>query len=185
MKHFRNLLKSTFYIIGIFAIILFSSCRSYYKIVSVPSTNNVAKAASLDSLKNMGREFIIRNGNSAFYASSLSINSNESSMECVLDKLAAENRLYVSRGINGKKWFTGIKSSDYSVLNEVHLYTEPDNSMSMGNNKIYLDKIQKIEIIEKDKGRTTTSHLLGALAITATLLAVIVTLVALSNPFTF
>lgn len=185
MKHLINLLKSGFYIIGIFVSILFCSCKSYFKIVSAPVTNNIVKAASLDSLKNKDREFIIRNGNSAFYVRSLSINGNENSIECTLDKLAVAHRRYVDWGIGGKKTYKGRYSIDAAVLNEVHIYTEPNNLMALGYNKIYLDKIQKIEIVEKDKGRTTASHIMGTIGLSVGILALIVTLVLLSNPFSF
>ncbi len=178
--YMKRLLKIIFYIIVIFTAFSFISCKSYYKIVTVPVNNNAEKAAKIDSLKNKQRDFIIRNGSSAFYANTLSVNANENSMECTLEKLNASNILYVTRGINGRKTYHAV---DPTVLNEVHIYTNPDGSIVLGSNKIYLEKIQKIEIIEKDKRRTTASHVFGAMIITGSILLLIVTITFLSNPF--
>lgn len=51
------------------------------------------------------------------------------------------------------------------VLNEVHFHIQPDNTAVIGSYTLQLDKIQKIEVIEKDKKRTTNSHIFGALLI--------------------
>ena len=53
-----------------------------------------------------------------------------------------------------------------AVLSEVHLYISGDKLVSVGNYTLALDQIQKIEVIEKDRKRTTNSYVIGAIGFT-------------------
>ena len=57
------------------------------------------------------------------------------------------------------------------VLDEVHFYIQPDSVAVPGMYNLQLSQIQKIEVIEKDKKRTTTSYILGTIGITLGALA--------------
>ena len=79
-----------------------------------------------------------------------------------------------------------MKYQNPSVLNEVHMYIANDTLINKGSYTLSLDQIQKIEVIEKDKKRTTNSYVLGAIGATVgtiVLAAVIVALTKSSCPF--
>ena len=56
---------------------------------------------------------------------------------------------------------------DSVVLSEVHFYIRTDTNVRAGGSYILdLAKVEKIEILVKDKGRTTRSYILGGVGIT-------------------
>jgi hypothetical protein len=58
------------------------------------------------------------------------------------------------------------KDLDNAIFSEVHIYI-PDNSLiTTGNYSVPLGKIQKIEILEKDRAKTTKNHWLNIAGIT-------------------
>ena len=65
-----------------------------------------------------------------------------------------------------------MKYKDAFVLSEVHMYITNDTLLSKGSYTLSLDQIQKIEVIEKDKKRTTNSYVIGALGFTIGAIAV-------------
>ena len=48
-----------------------------------------------------------------------------------------------------------------AVLNEVHVYINPNGDSKAGPYSLQLDRVQKIEILEKDKEKTKSSHVVG------------------------
>ena len=151
---------------------LLIGCSNYYKAVSTPLKNNVQKAAKLDSLKQANRTFILRNGSNAFYVSSPVADAVQNKMECTLDTLFNFNKLHLTKGRGGKMRYKKNNPADLSVLNEVHIYIGTDDKIVLGKNNFALDKIQKIEVIEKDKRRTTGSYLLGGIGIAAGIIVI-------------
>ena len=151
---------------------LLIGCSNYYKAVSIPLKNNVQKAAKLDSLKQANRTFILRNGSKAFYVSSPVPDAAQNKMGCTLDTLFNFNKLHLTKGRGRKMRYKKNNPTDFSVLNEVHIYIGPDDKIALGKNNIALDKIQKIEVIEKDKRRTTGSYLLGGIGIAAGIIVI-------------
>ena len=164
---------------------LLMSCSDYYKAVSTPLKNNAQKAAALDSLKQANRSFILRNGANAFYVSSPVPDAVQNKMGCTLDTLFNFNKLHLTKGRGGKMCYKKTNPADLSVLNEVHIYIEPDDKIVLGKNNILLDKIQKIEVIEKDKRRTTGSYLLGGIGITAGIIVIVAAIFASTFNFGF
>ena len=74
------------------------------------------------------------------------------------------------------------------VLNEVHIYVPSNigNVDTISNINLNMGDIEKIEIIQKDKARTTTSYILGGLGYTLgalTLISVVILLTKDSCPF--
>src|SRR5690606_4115334 len=59
------------------------------------------------------------------------------------------------------------------LLNEVHFFTAYDSNAVAGKYTLNLDKIQKIEIIEHDKKKTTNSYVIGAIGYTLGAMAVV------------
>lgn len=54
---------------------------------------------------------------------------------------------------------------DLKVFNEVHIYIAPDTTITTGDYALRLSDITKIELIRKDKARTTRSHVAGTIGI--------------------
>jgi len=147
--------------------ILITSCSNYYKAISSPFKSDMDKAAEIDSLHRERRTFILRNGKQAFCMNDLVINAAEKTVNCTLDTLSIFNRLYVGNGERGKMRYKKNYSTDLAVLSEAHIYIDPDSTVIAGTHSLALNKVKKIEVIEKDKNRTTNSYVLGWLGITA------------------
>ena len=64
------------------------------------------------------------------------------------------------------------------VLSEVHFYIHPDNTAVLGQYTLALDKVKLIEVIEKDKARTTSSYVIGAIGYTLGAVAVVAIIIA-------
>lgn len=163
MKKIKLSLQTLLLIIALQFLLM--SCANYYKAVSTPIKNNAVKAAKLDSLNHANRTLILRNGTNAFYLKNPVLNADQNKIECSLERLSLINKLHLSKGRNGNLRYKKNNPTDLSVLNEVHVYVEPDDKIVLGGNSISLDKIQKIEVIEKDKSRTIGSYILGGLGI--------------------
>jgi hypothetical protein len=86
---------------------------------------------------------------------------------CTLDTLSSFNRLHLTTGKGGKMRYKKHDPEDLSVLNEAHVYIVPDTAAATGKYSLAIDKVKKIEVIEKDQQRTSNSYLLGGLAIAA------------------
>ena len=166
--------------------LLMSSCSHYYKAISVPLKDNVEKAAKIDSLKQAGRTLVLRNGDEAFLITNAVSNVEENKIQCKLEILPLENKLHLTKGRKEKmkyKKSSEGEAGDENVLREAHIYIEADTNAAIGQYNIALTKISQIEVIEKDKQRTTGSYVLGAV-IGVTAIAV-VALVIFAATFTF
>jgi len=61
------------------------------------------------------------------------------------------------------------------------MFEIPDNNVKQGiDYTLMYNKIQKIEVLEKNKARTTRSYILGGIAIAAPFLAIII--LSVTNP---
>ena len=93
---------------------------------------------------------------------------------CTLDTLSSFNKLHLTTGKGGKMRYKKHDPEDLSVLNEAHVYIVPDTAATTGKYSLVIDKVKKIEVIEKDKQRTSKSYVLGGIAITASIAIVMV-----------
>ena len=72
--------------------------------------------------------------------------------------------------------------NEFNVLNEVHIFIEADSAVAIGENySLPLEGIRKMEIIEKDKKRTTVSYIVGGVAYTLGAFAIPVIIFAVSG----
>ncbi len=160
------------------AILLLNACHNYYKASPIPIDILTERAATVDSLRLTERYFILRNGSESFYMKNAILNADQKTMDCILDTLPFYHHLHLVNGRNGKMKYRKDNNMDLQVLNEVHFYIQPDNAAAPGHYKLQLDKIQKIEVIEKDKKRTTNSYVIGALGYTIGALAIVTIIIA-------
>lgn len=167
------------------AVVLLTSCNSYYKAVLAPAPTSAQK---IEDLKTGKRYFILRDGNSSFTMNNISFSVDQKTLQCTLDSMPPyEHRLHLAKEKNSKMKFKDKKLTDEDeseVLNEVHIYVNNNGESKTGLCTLQLDKVQKIEVLEKDKEKTRTSHTVGlALGISGAVVgaAVIIGLIAASS----
>ena len=142
-------------LITIIAISLLSSCSNYYKAAlgSKPAT-----ASSIENLKTEKKYFILRDGNQAFAMNGITFSSDQKNLQCTLGDLPIEHKLHLtSKKMKYNK--TNFTDEDQTpVLNEVHLYINSNGNTVAGAYTLPLDRVDKIEILEKDKAKTRASY---------------------------
>ncbi|MFI5124930.1 MAG: hypothetical protein ACHQDF_06365, partial [Chitinophagales bacterium] len=148
---------------------IFLSCHNYYKVEKTPSGEPAP-----DSLiqANLYRYFILRSGQDALYMNHVEMSSNRKSLTCRLDTLPPEHELHLHHGRRGRFRFKKYQPESV-VLNEVHFFIPRDTTALAGNSyTLDFGKIQKMEVLTKDRGRTTQSYILGGMGITLGIVAV-------------
>jgi hypothetical protein len=138
--------------------------QNFYKATGPAGQTNAAKAATLDSLQSGQKYFILRNGSYSFALRALKASEDQTSISFVLDSLPSDHWLHLTNGRHNHMDYK--KDLDNAIFSEVHIYI-PDNSLiTTGNYSVPLGKIQKIEILEKDRAKTTKNHWLNIAGIT-------------------
>ena len=157
--------KPLLWLLSLSSLIIMSSCHNYYKAVS--GRTGAYTSNTIDSLKNQSRFFVLRNDSQAFRMNNIVVSADKKSLSCQLDTLPPEHKLHLKGGHRGNLQYKKSNGNEAQVLNEVHLYTAGAGYITSAE-KFHLafDQLQKMEIIKKDKGRTTESHVLGALGYT-------------------
>jgi hypothetical protein len=159
----------------ILPVLFIFSCKNYFKVAEKPSFNT--KPDSVIQAYPQ-RYFILRSGQEALYMSHMDLSPDRKSLSCMLDKLPQDHQLYLLHGIGGNMRYKK-KNPDTVVLNEVHFFISHDSTALAGYPYVLdLGKVQKVEVLIKDKSRTTTSYILGGLGITLGIVAVAAIIVA-------
>lgn len=158
--------------------ILFVACHNYYMATPAPSKTAKLAYASTDSLYKLNRYLILRAGGNAYYISSIKLSEDQKTAACILDTLAPEHKLHLVNGRKGKMQYNKKDANDLLILSEVHIHIPQDNIVSPGSYTLQLDKVNKIEVIEKDKKRTTNSYVVGAVGYTLGAMAVAAVIIA-------
>ncbi|HVY76274.1 MAG TPA: hypothetical protein VG890_15705 [Puia sp.] len=169
----------------LFPLILLTSCF-YYK-VATPKNGPPPPADSVIAA-NPNRYFILRSGSQAFHMKDLLLSEDRKTLSCTLDRLPREHQLHLTRG--GKDHVPEQKTregsmrykrhkADTVVLHEVHLYIPPDSTAKVEvTYTLDLAQVQKVELLVKDKKRTTASHVGAALGIAGGVVAVVYVIAA-------
>lgn len=150
-------MKNLFIIIIV--TLLLSSCSNYYK----ASLAGPATSTGIEDLKKNNRFFILRYGTEVFAMNNISFSADNKIMQCRLDSLPPyEHRLHLTKGQNGKMKYKKAGEEDESaVLNEVHVYVDNTGIIATGSYTLPVDRIKKIEVLEKDISKTAKSKALG------------------------
>jgi hypothetical protein len=157
-----------------------TSCKNFYKATSTTYKNNTEKTEAVDKLNSANKTFILRSGATAYEMKNLVVNTEKTILECTLDTLSAFNKLHLTKGKKGNMQYKQNWPEHTAVLNEVHIYIAPGTEAANGKYTLALDKIQKVEVIEKDKGRTNESYILGGIGITAGVAIIALTIIAIT-----
>lgn len=158
-------------------LIIITGCHSFY--MTKPGRTGTYISGTIDSLTLQNRQFILRNSGQAYYIKNMVLSSDRKILSCVLDTLPPEHKLHLVNGRRGKMQYRKNDFNELAVLSEVHLYTSGISTITPGENySLPLDKVQKIEVIEKDKKRTTNSYVIGAIGYTLGAAAVALIIIA-------
>lgn len=151
--------------------------QSFYK-ASQQDPNTLAQNMSTPQYEN--RYFILRNGSNAYNMSNILVSEDRKSISCHLDTLSQDHMLHLVNGRGGKLRYKPAKP-EAAVLNEVHFYIHMDTAARLNSDYVLqLDKVNKVEVIEKNQGKTTASYVLGGLGIAVGVIAV-VSIIALAT----
>ncbi len=162
----------------ILLLLISGACHTYYKATPARTGSTGEAAVSIDSLQKHNRYFILRNGNVAYSINNPRLSEDKRSMNCQLDILPPSHQLHLVRGLKGKMQYKKSSIEGLHVLSEVHFYTPYDSTAREGSYSLLLDRVQKIEVIEHDKKRTTSSYVIGALGYTLGAVAVVGIIIA-------
>lgn len=161
---------------GFVFILLLASCHNFYKASTINSSGNATH--SIDSLQLLNRYFILRSGGQAYHMKGLQLSQDRKTLRAILDTLPPQHQMYLTKSRKGKMQYKKSNPEDLAVLSEVHLYA-PVVQASVGETLILpLEQVQKIEVIEHDKKRTTNSYVIGAIGTTLGAFAVAAIIVA-------
>ncbi len=152
-------LKKIEIFLAFFASIFLSACfQHYYKAIPQKTDNNSQSASVIESLSKANRYFILRNGEAAFHIKNISITPDKKTAELILDSLPDVHKKYVNIRNEDVRYKPNSKTG-LNVLNEAHIYITPNSSVAAGPNTIQLDRIESIEVIKNDSGKTTFNHI--------------------------
>ncbi|MEI8059554.1 MAG: hypothetical protein WCG67_05295, partial [Ferruginibacter sp.] len=140
--------------------------------------NSTEKGNLADSLKLQKRYFVLRSGKQAFYMNNVVLSEDKKSLTCSLEALTENHQFHLKKGRGGQMKYRKNDPVEDLVLNEVHFYIPADSSTAAGVYTLQLDKVEKIEVIEKDEARTRSSYIVGAIGYTIGALAVVAIIIA-------
>ncbi|TKK69324.1 hypothetical protein FC093_08390 [Ilyomonas limi] len=178
------LLRVVFGFTAIPLFYLLTSCQHYYQVQDFQNKKAALKdttgmAQNIDAPQYQSRYFILRAGSEAYHMRNIIVSEDRKYITCQLDTLPTYHTLHLHNGRGGNMRY---KNSviESTVLNEVHLYVPVDTTAKpFLTYTLPLDKVQKIEVVEKNKGKTTLSYVLGGIGIAAGTFTVI-SLIALA-----
>lgn len=161
-------------VIGLVFVVLTAihpSCfRTFYKVAENPST---ATPNTVSELQDARRYFILRSRFDARQMRDISLSSDQKTLQYALDTVPYEHRLHLRGGhSNGNLQYKKSKGQR-EVLNEVHLFVERDNLPLTGTFTIPLDSFSRMEVIQKDRGRTTVNHVLSGIGVAVSAFAIV------------
>ncbi len=163
---------------------MFVGCHHYYRAVKGNTTSTETKRSTIDELRMQKKTFILRQGSKSYLLKNLTVDDQKMIISATMDTIPRMHTLYVTP--HKKQIYKKAKAQD-AVLNEVHIYVPAGVSANSGQGlSLNMGDIEKIEIIQKDAGKTTTSFILGGLGYTLgalTLISVIILLTKDSCPF--
>jgi hypothetical protein len=140
---------------------------NYYKIAKAPSAT---VSSAIKQLQSENRYFILHAGTNALYMTDLVLTDDEKLLQCRVDSLPNVHSLLLRS--NSRRYRKN--TPEQFVLSEVHIYIPTDTSAVAGSNYTFsLDRVQKIDPIEKDLAKTGRSYFLGGLGITIGIISVV------------
>jgi len=159
--------------------LLFVGACNYYKPVTTsPSMSTSAKSRELASMSQ--KTFIIRSNQGDFLLKNVNVRLEEEDLVGILASVPEDHQVY----INDEKSKYSYNSKTQSVLQELHIYAPLDTDAKIGSMVfIPISNIAKMEMIEKDKAKSTSNTIILATGVTLGALAVVAIIGALAMDF--
>lgn len=159
--------------------LLVLSCQRFYLPVASPSANAAEKERTIRENNQLNKFFILRHGSGNYAITRVEVDQQNQQLKGQLRPLPYEHTVYTS---NLKGYRYSLSKGEGVVLNEVHLYMPGKEALDTTQVvSLPLDSIQKIEVVQHDKGRTTVSYILGGIGATLGAVAVTAVIVALTK----
>jgi hypothetical protein len=154
-------------------------CTRFYKPVAVDTGSPDVKR-SVIATNATNKYFILRQGTNNYALNNITVDNIANTLHANLSLVSETHRKYLTA--SGRKYKYKKSGDGQYVLNEVHIYSKDSGTLDISQPLVFpLDKVEKIEVIEHDKGRTTTSYVLGGIGITLGVVAVMAVIVALTK----
>lgn len=153
------------FIMLVSCINLFIGCHRYYRPVIINTPTVEKKQATVRSLSSEDRYFILRKGNNSYSLNNILLDESKMTLTANISSLPRQHQLYTYKRPNLR---FSIAKNQQVVLKEVHLFVGDTAAIADTTQRytLALSDVQKIAVLEFDKGRTTRSYVLGAFGIT-------------------
>ncbi|MFD3001552.1 hypothetical protein ACFS7Z_14370 [Pontibacter toksunensis] len=158
------------------------SCH-YYKVDSVREDS--AQFAKINEAINNKKYFIVSNSSQRLYATNLVL-SNDSLKMTLEDIPPTVNLAYET--VNQENQRYKAYKAESNILNEVRLILNDGVAIKKGAYSVPLTAINRVDVLDRNSGRTTASYILGTVGVVAgamVILGVIVALTKSSCPFVY
>jgi hypothetical protein len=170
------------YIINRIAVVILAlglffvgACTYYKPITKSSSMSSSAKSNELAAMSQ--KTFIIRSNQGDFMLKNVQVRLEQEDLAGILDSVPEDHQVY----IKDEKGRYSYSSKTQSVLQEIHIYTPLEANANIGSMVfIPISSISKMEMIEKDKSKSSTNTLLLAAGVTLGVAAV-VSVIAVSS----
>ncbi len=164
-------------------LLIFISCHRYFMPVR-QDTGTPANTGSFITTNSVQKYFILRKGENSYSLHDIIVDQQAMTLRGRLGTVPPAHRLYLEAKRNSLIY---KEDEGGAVLNEVHIYIQENVSIDTAAIvTLPLDKIVKIEVIQHDRKRTTSSYVLGGLGIglgVMVLAGVVIALTKSSCPF--
>nr|MBI1230819.1 hypothetical protein [Cytophagales bacterium] len=162
--------------IGLSLLLLTNSCY-YYKPVTKPVSSNSFEEIE-EGDKREYKALILRSPDRVYLLSNFSFDLKEEKLMATLAEVSMGHFSYLTNEGNTDRY----RKSNDAVLQEVHLYTDLADLGNIGDRvEISISDITKLEVIEKNKGKSTGVTVLTAAGIAVGLYAVMIVIILLTK----
>jgi hypothetical protein len=165
-------------LILVLSLIFIVACNYYKPIPTSPSLSSSAKTKEIASQSQ--RTFIVRSNQGDFLLKNVNVRLDKEDMTGILESVPEYHQTY----IKDEKLRYSYDSKTKPVLQELHIYAPLDPASKIGSTvTIPISSIARMEIIERDKKRSTTNTIILATGVTLGALAVaaIITSASVAN----
>ncbi|MES2649202.1 MAG: hypothetical protein V4717_20155 [Bacteroidota bacterium] len=174
--------KTVALIMLVSSVNFFMGCNRYFKPVVLNTPTAETTQASLKKLSNQNKFFILRTKDYSYAMRNIVFDETSMTMKGIISELPVEHFLYVD-AIGNKYKIPKRGNAEYSLLEEVHLFVT--NSTQIDTLQPFvlpLSAVERIEVIEKDAKRTTSSYVWGIAGVTLGAGLMVILLVAMFAP---
>lgn len=176
--------------ISVFLLIAFLNLSircNYYLAHTYQNLSTQDAKNKMSQTLGQNKYFILHSGNRAYAMFNIVIDSADMSIHGTLDFIPGSHMLYVNNLNGNGSW--KFKSGRHEVLNEIHIFTKDTAALPLHSPvTIPLASLTRLDIIDKNSGKTTVSYVLTTFGIVIgvfVLLLIIVALTKSSCPFIY